>query len=279
MIVSCSFLSLGNKERKVYFKIWTDKNVYFQYEPIFAKYILKNETVKDIKIGQYWAESFSIYNSSGDRFFDCASYSIIPFKLKPGEKIENKSGWNIASEYCHRDSIGPKKVGYDFLPDIYNISSELAYYKSNIIQIKVVNPEGDEKDAAVLFEKGLYADSVETQIKYYNKLINEFPKSIYVPESLHLLSIKYQFHRDRNKKPSEDMVRCNVKLLKDYPDINRNYHTSAVNNLSKYFLITRTKKDEAINFFRHLKSDIRNRSIKKIISEKIEQIQKYKYPY
>lgn len=159
------------------------------------------------------------------------------FVLKPGERYQDIMSLETYMDW-YDYKVGTYKISCALNGDGYNNIPNL---ESNIVAIEVVQPKGDDKKLFDLTGNlGMYPTTGE-KILYLNNLINQYSKSVYIPQLYGRLIV---FSQSRNLGIFESS--CN-KYFNRYFDF---FETKQI--LTSYVI--------------HLKHD------KKLSNEEIDQI-------
>jgi hypothetical protein len=199
-------------------KIWSDKDQFLLYEPIIIHYELKNTSDSDLTLNfADLEEDFMIENQQGRKY-----HRLIGAW---------RSGWDtLAVGETHRgksevsDPYGIDKVGkYTCYMQTQHFGAPLgAWTTSDTITFKVVEPEGDEKEAASLFAttKDLMtrADREKRELVFsgFMGLVEKYPHSVYAPMSLYLAARACSDSSDTARM--RESIFLYVRLTDDYPD-------------------------------------------------------------
>lgn len=282
IIVFCDLFCQTNKKFDATFKIWTEKDHYFTYEPIWVNYRIVNRGETGPSIGQgryYWI--FNITDSKGVKYRPIIHNSNVSQQMKPGQVHCNEI--DISGSYSHPDSIMKCKIfAYDFMPGQYKIQG---YWRqngydtlfSNSIKVTVAEPEGDEKKAMKLFKKGYYlfhCGKRELQEEVLLELVHKYQKSYYTVHALYLISLIH--NRDTDIKGMDKMLFSMKKIIEEYPNSQKFYRHVALSEIKDYY---RKKGDihGAKEYMLKLQQIVKDREIKDRIEKTIQEIDQGKF--
>ncbi len=199
---------------KLQIRIWADKNIYLVYEPIIVHYEIKN-------LGD---STFTVYET-----FD---------GLKGMFKIKNENGKDYFSmminDYASPSVLQPDSSyqGCEEISDRYGVTDSGKYIcflpvsgsQSNVLKIKLIVPEGNEKKSLNLYleaEKLHWCKDKDPEkwklgfLKYL-EVVEKYPHSVYAPKALSSASLIYLF--SNNKEDKRKIIPVYKKLIENYPD-------------------------------------------------------------
>ena len=165
-------------------EISCDKTQYLVLEPVFVHYQIKNTSDTTVCFVLDRAEEFfNIRDQEGRGYHntELTEYLFCPDTLKPNQALD---GWEDIRERYRMDHAG----SYVCFNNFHGCSS-------NVLEMEVVQPTGDEKKALALFEEAyrLHWSCGDKEIEKweeafygYLELADRFPRSAYAPVALRL---------------------------------------------------------------------------------------------
>jgi hypothetical protein len=190
--------------------ISSDKAEYFVLEPVFVRYQIKNtsDTAACLVLDRA-KESFDIKDQEGRGYHntELGECLFCPDTLQPNQVID---GWEDIRERYRVDHAGS-----------YVCFNNFCGCSSNVLNIQVVQPTGEERKALSLFEGAcrLYwscgdKESEKSQEAFYRCLetAGRFPRSVYAPVALRLALARGYAIRDKLV-----VIGVAEKLIEEYP--------------------------------------------------------------
>jgi len=219
ILVSVTFVAMSYPASEdLEIRIWSDKDQFLLYEPIIIHYELRNTSDSNLTLNfADLEEDFMIENQQGRKY-----HRLIHAW---------RSGWDtLAAGETHRgkseviDPYGIDKVGkYTCYMQTQHFGAPLgAWATSDTIIFKVVEPEGDEKEAADLFAatKDLMTrakrEKREQIFSGFMSLVEKYPHSVYAPMSLYFAARACSDSSDTARM--RESIFLYVRLTDDYPD-------------------------------------------------------------
>jgi len=273
--------ALSQASEKLQIRIWTDKEVFLEHEPIPVNYEIKNisDSIQFLSFGVI-AENFVIKDEQGQEYSTHlrGSFTGGGDSLSPGET--HQTGADIGRLY------GIKSVG-EYTCYIYTQPSALLNFgwtKSNTIKFKVIEPKGVEKKALnILLEADRlkYARDEEgkkdlTQkepaLQKYLELVDKYPKSVYA--ALALSSARGIYRYSKNLEEMKKIIPVCKRLIEEYP--NSIYFMSAFTSLVDVYEILKDKEG-AIKTINELIEKHPNTIISEEAERRLKRIKEWKF--
>lgn len=221
--IICLFLAVGTlsaqKRYDTKVVISTKKSVYYWNESIVLKFRIENRD----SIGPdifYLAEWIKIRNSKGLRMSSFLHVDGIHKRMSPGEirKFEVELLNNYGNRYL--DMQYPNLYWPTGTYTIQVIHPNRGYFplKSNILEIKIILPENEEVFELLLYREAMkiYKEDREEYVAKLNRLVDDYPNSVYAPQTLRRLELNFYFNQSsEDQRKSYHFSRT---LIKDYPD-------------------------------------------------------------
>lgn len=204
-------------------RIWTEKAEYYSFEPILVNYeVTNNSDMSRATIFDAFGEYFHIQDDSGRVYNNTifTSYLYMPDTLR-----QNKSatGHEEIDRRYHVNQPGIYTC-YLELPDWPVYPKCGKPIKSNIIEIKIAVPEGEERQALDMY---LSIDSLsrsytshEEKKEVWSKAFHAFlhmqklyPQSVYAPLAVHRAILERRSIDDKSK-----VITACQTIIEEYPD-------------------------------------------------------------
>ncbi len=264
--------------RTIEIKIYSYKTEYLVREPILIHFEVKNKNGNPIILSfGLFGEYFKIKDEKGQSYANLflGEYALTD-TLKPNESYESRA--NISDRYRIVDAgvytIVMETPAGDILPET----------KSNIIEIKVKNPTGDEKKALSML---LEADKLkfardeegkkdlakrELGFQKYQDLVDKYPNSIYASLSLNSATGIYKFSTKLEER--RKIIPVCRKLIENYP--NSLYFNSAFMSLVDVYEILKDKEG-AIKIMNELIEKHPDTKISEEAGKRLKRIEEWKF--
>jgi tetratricopeptide (TPR) repeat protein len=191
-------------------KISSGKTQYFVFEPIFVHYQIRNTSDTTVCFVLDRAkEFFNIKDQEGRGYHntELSEYLFCPDTLKPNQALDD---WEDIRERYRMDNAG----SYVCFNNFHGCSS-------NVLNIEVVRPTGEEEKALALFEEAYRlhwsCDDKDTEkwgelFFRYSELAERFPRSVYAPVALRLALARGYTIEDKRV-----VIGVAKKLIEEYP--------------------------------------------------------------
>jgi tetratricopeptide (TPR) repeat protein len=174
----------------------------------------------------------------------------------------------------HPDSIvTSSKIDY-WSPGNYKIKRIIKNYPSNILEISINEPAGDEKEALKMYKTAIDLKKVDrdSAVKKFWELIEQYPKSVYFNSALNKIRLNY-YHANKLESIKKGME-TGKKILEKFPDIRRRGNV--------LYLIRRYYKkindlEGAKEYFKKLYHTTKSAKLKKSAKLIIKQIEEGKF--
>jgi hypothetical protein len=191
-------------------KISSAKAQCFVFEPIFVQYQIRNTSDTTVCFVLDRAkEFFNIRDQEGRGYHntELSEYLFCPDTLKANQAID---GWEDIRERYRMDRAG----SYVCFNNFHGCSS-------NVLDIEVVQPAGEEKEALNLYLdtrklhwcKDKDPKKWEQAFDKHLHLAETYPKSVYAPVSLYTALFRAHVIGDKNI-----VISACKKLIEDYPE-------------------------------------------------------------
>ncbi len=197
-------LFLSGHSFVAHIEILGKKDVYLYGEPIVIKSSIWNEGEKRMAVIPGFVEgNFIVYNSKGKRLHKrkviSEDYLSLP-TIAPGDTIswigEIFTGFQCAYDpYMNNFFLPPEEYTYQAYYLIPNNTDNYDTLKSNIIKIKIVEPEGKEKEAFELYRESMHLwrqPTIGKTMKKFDELLLKYPHSAYAPRVFDILTVLLQ---------------------------------------------------------------------------------------
>jgi tetratricopeptide (TPR) repeat protein len=279
LILTVVFVSSSlQASEKLQIRIWTDKIEYLTREPVFVHYEVKNITDSSISLNLMGLSDYFLIKNQDGREFDnrlLSYYAVMnPNTLKSSETYSDEE--EISDKYGLIEP-GEYSCFIQMPPGHFSPSPET---KSNLLKIKIKEPEGVEKEALELFleaEKLRWVSDKDTTkialgFSKYLELVDKYPGSVYAPKSLRTAWGTYTYSKSPDDRRKTIPV-C-IRLIEKYP--NSHYFILAFTEIADTYKILKDKEG-AINAMNELIEKHPNTKISERAEYWLEQIEKWEF--
>ena len=247
-------------------KISCDKTQYLVLEPVFVHYQIKNTSDTAVCFVLDRAkEFFNIRDQEGRGYHntELSEYLFCPDTLKPNQAID---GWEDIRERYRMD----RARSYVCFNNFHGCSS-------NVLDIEVVQPAGEEKEALNLYLdtrklhwcKDKDPKKWEQAFDKHLHLAETYPKSVYAPVSLYTALFRAHVIEDK-----DIVISVCKKLIEGYPEFY--YIDDTFYNLAANYKVLEDKAG-AMEYMKELIEKHPNTKISERAEYWLEKIEKWEF--